>query len=201
MKMNLEPHREKIVNDLTTQGWTVLDDFFDPELIVQLALECCTQHQLGLLKQAGIGRSDQLVVEKTIRSDQIRWLETGMSASGDDYLEQMELLLRYFNRQLYLGLQDSEQHFAFYPEGAFYQKHLDRFRDEDRRTVSSVLYLNADWRDGDGGELRLHLEDKVMDIAPLANRYVLFMSAQIVHEVMPSNTSRLSLTGWFKRRP
>jgi len=197
--MNLEQQREKITTDLTTQGWTVLDDFFDPALIGQLALECRTQHQLGLLKEAGIGRSGQSVVEKTIRSDQIRWLETGMSDAVDDYLAQMELLRNYFNQQLFLGLQESEQHYAFYPEGAFYQKHLDRFRDEDRRVVSSVLYLNPDWQTGDGGELRLHVDDQIVDIAPLANRYVLFMSAQIVHEVMPTATGRLSLTGWFKR--
>lgn len=197
--MNLEQQRNQISNDLESQGWTVLDNFFDAELIAQLALECRTQHEHGLLKQAGIGRTGQSVVEKTIRSDQIRWLEPGMSGAGDAYLEQMELLRHYFNQQFFLGLQESEQHYAFYPEGAFYQKHLDRFRDEDRRVVSSVLYLNADWHTGDGGELRLHLEDKVVDIAPLANRYVLFMSAQILHEVLPTATSRLSLTGWFKR--
>lgn len=41
------------------------------------------------------------------------------------------------------------------PTGAFYRRHLDRFRDDDRRMVSAVLYLNEDWQPQDGGQLRM----------------------------------------------
>ena len=113
----------------------------------------------------------------------------------------MDGLRQALNRGLYLGLEDFECHFALYPPGAFYQKHLDRFRDDDRRTVSAVLYLNDDWQPQDGGELRLYLPDGAeREVPPLGGSLVLFLSSDFPHEVLPANRERLSLTGWFRRR-
>jgi len=55
-----------------------------------------------------------------------------------------------------IGLFEFECHFAHYAPGAFYRRHLDQFAGGGRRRVSTVLYLNSGWRDGDGGELRLY---------------------------------------------
>jgi SM-20-related protein len=75
------------------------------------------------------------------------------------------------------------------------------FRDDDRRTVSVVIYLNADWLPEQGGALRLHPDGKCTeDILPLGSRLVLFLSADMLHEVLPATRNRLSLAGWFKRR-
>ncbi len=68
----------------------------------------------------------------------------------------MEALRQILNRELFLGLEEYESHFALYAPGAFYRAHLDRFRDDDKRTVSVVLYLNDDWLPEHGGALRLH---------------------------------------------
>jgi SM-20-related protein len=197
--MNLIKHRDRICNDLITQGWVLLDDFFEPELIQLLAHECQLQHQLGLLNEAGIGREQQHQVEKSIRGDQIRWLEPGMADCVDVYLTHLEKLRKFFNKQLFLGLEDTENHFAYYPKGAFYQKHVDCFHQSDSRVISSVLYLNPDWQPKHGGELRLHIEDLREDIEPIANRFVMFISAKILHEVLPTTVERMSLTGWFRR--
>ena len=197
MKLNL--HRERICHELVTQGWTVLDNFFGPDLIGLLAHECQLQYQLGLLKVAGVGRADQQVVEKSIRGDQIRWLEPGMAMCVDQYLGHIEELRKFFNKQLFLGLEECENHFALYPAGAFYQKHIDRFQRSDSRVISSVLYLNPAWEPEHGGELRLHFPNRYEDIEPVANRLVLFISAQILHEVLPTTVERLSLAGWFRR--
>jgi SM-20-related protein len=186
--------------DLAEKSWSIQDGFFTPTLIQQLAEECQRQQDQGLLREAGVGRAEQFTVKKTQRSDQILWLENGMSASTDLYLAEMDKLRRRLNEHCFLGLQESENHFAVYPHGAFYRKHLDRFRDDDSRIISSVLYLNSDWKAGHGGELRLHLADQVLDIEPVANRLVLFISAEIWHEVLPTEVERLSLTGWLKQR-
>ncbi|MEG0248677.1 MAG: 2OG-Fe(II) oxygenase, partial [Pseudomonas sp.] len=91
--------------------------------------------------------------------------------------------------------------FALYPPGAFYRKHLDRFRDDDRRAVSAVIYLNPDWSADDGGELRMSLRDGVEhDVRPIGGSLVVFLSADIPHEVLPARRDRLSVTGWFRRR-
>ena len=197
--MNSTPIQQRMLTDLTGQGWSVHDNFLPPELLQRLVRECRNQHALGLLREAGVGRAEQFSIKKSVRGDQIRWLETGMSDPTDLYLDEMNKLRQHLNEQLYLGLKSSENHFAVYSSGTFYQKHVDRFRDDDSRTISSILYLNSDWKPEHGGELRLHLPAQHHDIAPLANRLVLFTSADIWHEVLPTQVARLSVTGWFRR--
>ena len=83
---------------------------------------------------------------------------------------------------------------------AAYARHLDRFRDNDARVLSSVLYLNADWQADDGGALRLHLSDGPLDVTPTGGTLALFLSADVEHEVLPARRERLSVAGWFRRR-
>ena len=123
-----------------------------------------------------------------------------MSLGTDRYLDAMDRFRTTLNHSLFLGLDNLECHFAIYAPGAFYQAHLDRFRDNNRRTISTVLYLNPDWLPQHAGELRLHVDGQTIDIAPVANRLVCFLSADILHEVLPTTHERLSLTGWFRRR-
>jgi SM-20-related protein len=102
---------------------------------------------------------------------------------------------------LYLGLEDFESHFALYPPGAFYLKHLDRFRDDDRRMVSAVVYLNEGWLPEHGGQLRMYLDEGgEYDVVPVGGCLVVFLSGEVPHEVLPAMRERLSLTGWFRRR-
>ena len=84
--MNLIQHQERMCNELVSRGWTVLDDFFEPDLIAELNAECRLQQQLGLMRQAGTGRAGQFAVQQLLRADQIRWLEPGMSPAVDRYL-------------------------------------------------------------------------------------------------------------------
>ena len=52
-----------------------------------------------------------------------------------------------------------------------------------------------------GGALRLYLADQTeLDVLPSAGTLVLFISAELPHEVLPATRERLSLTGWFRRR-
>jgi len=193
--------QESLADDLVKQGWAIADNFLPPALTVQLAAECRQRHAQGLLTKAATGRSSARRISETLRGDSIQWLEPGQSQASDDYLLAMESLRQALNRSLYLGLEDYESHFTLYPPGAFYLRHLDRFRDDDRRDLSAVFYLNDNWREEDGGALRLYLDEQnSLDVQPLAGRVVLFRSAQLFHEVLPAYRERLSLTGWFRRR-
>jgi len=198
--MNLKTRFETICHELVDKGWTIQDEFFEPDLIRQLASECINEYQQGNFKKAGVGRGDHQITDQSVRSDHIRWLERGLSPSVDGYLDVIELMRCNFNEQLFSNLDSSENHFTYYASGAFYQKHLDQFQSSNSRVISSVLYLNPDWKKEDSGELRLHLNRAPVDIAPIGNRMVLFMSADVWHEVLPTKTERLSLTGWFKRQ-
>ncbi|WP_137820623.1 2OG-Fe(II) oxygenase [Pseudomonas sp. 2FG] len=200
-----------IVDDLAESGWSQQNHLVAQDLTRELAAECRKRAAQGGLSPASIGRGATQVVREGVRGDQIQWLERGQSAASDRYLALMDGLRQALNQGLYLGLEDYESHFALYPPGAFYQKHLDRFRDDDRRAVSVLLYLNQDWLPEHGGALRLYLKgepeagedqqgERLHDIAPLGGSLVVFMSAEVPHEVLPATRERLSLAGWFRRR-
>jgi len=128
-------------------------------------------------------------------------LEEGDAPICDTYMGVMDGLRLAMNRSLFLGLEDFESHFAMYPPGAFYLKHVDRFRDDDRRMVSAVIYLNDAWLPEHGGQLRMYLKGGVeYDVVPTGGCLVVFLSGEVPHEVLPATRERLSLTGWFRRR-
>ena len=108
------------------------------------------------------------------------------------------------SRSLYLGLTEIESHFTIYPPGAFYRKHLDRFRGSEQRQVSSILYLNQGWSPEHGGQLRLYLDEAndatYLDIEPTGGTLVLFLSGRFWPAVLPATRPRMSLTGWFRTR-
>lgn len=194
-------HLTRIVDDLAEFGWSRQPACIAQNLTVELAEECRRRAARGELAPAGVGRGGDVQVREGVRGDHIQWLEVGQSPATDCYLQYLEALRVALNQALYLGLEDFEGHFALYPPGAFYQRHLDRFRDDDRRTVSVVLYLNQEWQAEQGGALRLYLaDDSHCDVLPEAGTLVVFLSADRAHEVLPASRERLSLTGWFRRR-
>jgi SM-20-related protein len=99
------------------------------------------------------------------------------------------------------GLKSSEVQIqlALYPgDGARYVRHRDTYPGGPQRTLTCVYYLNDTWQQGDGGELRLHLPGGPVDVAPIADRLVMFWSAWLDHEVLPTSVPRMALTVWLK---
>lgn len=192
----------RIVDDLAEQGWSHQDVFVPQGLTLELAAECRQRYAQGELAPAAVGRGSAQEIREGIRGDHIQWIEPSESAACDAWLGIMDSLREALNRGLFLGLEDFECHFALYPPGSVYVRHLDRFRDDDRRMVSAVLYLNdADWTAGDGGQLRMYLAgEREHDVQPIGGSLVVFLSGEVPHEVMPAQRNRLSLTGWFRRR-
>jgi len=149
---------------------------------------------------AGVGREQQRQVNAFIRRDRIRWLDWDDQPTRF-YLAWAEQLRLHLNRALFLGLFDYECHYSHYPRKAFYKKHLDAFQGNSSRRLSSVLYLNPAWQPCDGGELMMYAADgfTLMDkITPTFGKMVLFMAEEFPHEVLPTQCSRYSLTGWYR---
>ncbi|WMI99658.1 2OG-Fe(II) oxygenase [Pseudomonas chlororaphis subsp. aurantiaca] len=191
----------RIVDDLATRGWSQQNIFLPEALTLELAAECRKRAAEGELAPAAVGRGPAQEIREGIRGDHIQWLEPDQADCCDTYLGLMDSLREALNRGLFLGLEDFESHFALYPPGAFYLKHVDRFRDDDRRMVSAVIYLNQDWLPEQGGQLRMYLDGETeYDVDPAGGRLVVFLSGEVPHEVLPATRERLSLTGWFRRR-
>ncbi|RKR04279.1 Rps23 Pro-64 3,4-dihydroxylase Tpa1-like proline 4-hydroxylase [Kushneria sinocarnis] len=180
----------------------VAEEFFDPALIAALGDELDELEQHGALTRAGIGRGHAHQHRPDIRGDSIRWLTPDHPAQRH-YLMTLASVRDAINRALFLGLFEFEAHFARYPVGAFYQRHVDSFRGRANRIISSVTYLNRDWPDDGGGEMVSYAPgDETRElgrVAPRAGTFVCFLAEEMPHEVLPARLPRASIAGWFRR--
>ncbi len=198
MNTNTSPDFDLIADKLANEGYAVVDNFLsdkETEELVQL-----DEFRNGLLhlKKAGIGKESDFRINESIRGDYIRWVDKNNAAPPlKVYIDRMTEMMRFINRSLFLSLKDIEMHTTVYPAGAYYKRHLDQFKPGDHRKLSVICYLNKDWTEHLGGQLRMYLKSGVVDVLPLAGRLVCFRSDMIEHEVLPSKKERLSVTGWM----
>ncbi|WP_081195559.1 2OG-Fe(II) oxygenase [Halomonas sp. BC1] len=191
-----------LVDALVEQGWYVGQGVIDPALCQALQGELLHLAAHDALDEAGIGRGQQHLLRKDIRGDAIHWLDRESEAQRH-YLDAMAELQRSLNQALFLGLFEYEAHFAHYPAGAFYQRHLDSFRGRANRVISTVGYLTPDWPADGGGEMVIYDPDnpsrEVARVVPEAGTFACFLSETIPHEVLPTRLPRTSIAGWFRR--
>ena len=199
----MNPDYEPIIDGILTDGYGVMDEFLSSTEVTALNACLRNRHEAGQFRSAGIG-NQQVTVETTIRGDEILWLDEA-TATADElaFLQRIGQFVQYVNQTCYLGLRDYEFHYALYPTGTFYKRHLDRFRSDSRRKLSVICYLNADWQETDGGQLVLYLtetngSERSVTVSPTGGRLVCFDSGQLEHEVLPATRERLSVTGWLK---
>lgn len=203
--MTLPSHLDVITDALVDVGYAIVPDFMDSSQVSAMVQHLDKLQSSHQLHQAGVGQGAERVSNTILRGDFIQWVDQGdVQAAYSPYLLQLEQLKSALNRSLSLGLFEFEGHYAIYPAGAFYRKHLDQFQHDNHRTLTCILYLNEDWKPENGGMLRLYLDEAnpahFIDIAPVAGTLVTFLSARFWHEVLPAQCVRMSLTGWYKTR-
>ena len=189
----------RISESLNRQGYIILDDVFTAAQLQSLFIDI-KKTDSDDFYPAGIGREQGHQLNQFVRRDRIRWVDISYQPT-QFYLQWADGLRRYLNRSLFLGLFDYECHYSHYPRGGFYKKHLDAFQGNSNRRLSSVLYLNPAWQPGDGGELVLYAADgsAVLEtVQPMFGRMVIFLSEEFPHEVLITQCSRYSLTGWYR---
>lgn len=93
----------------------------------------------------------------------------------------------------------------FAGDGARFAKHVDNTTADGRR-LTMVIYLNPGWEESQGGALRLsegYVEGQMrpmVDVYPVAGRIVMFLSAAIPHEVLPTFAERHAISIWYYDR-
>lgn len=190
---------EQVIQGILEQGFAVVDDFLDEELLCGLRRNLCIHIANEDLQLAGIGKDIDFQKDREVRRDQVFWLsEKPENDFEDAFLRRIRNFIDYLNRTCFTALNSFEFHYALYPPGAFYKRHLDQFRHDDSRRFSLICYLNDRWSSTDGGELLLYLPDKELKIQPLGGRLVCFESDKIEHEVLVTQRERMSITGWLK---
>ncbi len=192
---------QNIADDLVARGWSVYPDYLGANVGLSLKQRLRGLNAEGELTPAGIGREDEHQLAPDIRRDKTYWLER-RDETDLSYLRLMENLRLDLNRDLFLGLFEYEAHYALYPAGGFYKRHVDALKGEKNRLVSTVLYLNENWQAGDGGELAIYLNEEdetpVTVVSPHFGTLVCFLSEDIPHEVLPAHKPRHSIAGWFR---
>lgn len=200
------PVYEKIISDLLEQQYSIVEDFFDVSEVEELRNSLLEKYEDDNFKKAAIGNRTNEVIAKSIRGDFILWLNEAEAAAAEKaFFRKINDFINYLNKTCFLGILQKEFHYALYPEGTFYKRHLDTFQNDDRRKLSLVCYLNdQDWKPEYGGELVIYKEEngveKPITIYPFPGRVVIFESQVLEHEVKPVKTERLSITGWLKTR-
>ncbi len=197
----LNPIYEKVIDDLLNQQYSVVDNFFSDNEVEALRNILLLKYEEDEFKKAAIGNQFTEQIVKAIRGDFISWIdEAHLEPSEEVFFNKINHFSDYLNRTCFLGIQEHEFHYALYPKGTFYKRHLDTFQNDDSRKLSIVCYLNdEDWQPEYGGELVLYKEEDIT-IYPLKGRVVIFESQIIEHEVKPVEQMRLSITGWLKTR-
>lgn len=205
--VELNPTYEKIIDGISQHHWAMIDDFLPHELVANLRANLQEKRDEEELKKAAIGNRTNELIAKSIRGDFIQWIdEKKLGKVEAVFFEEINALVQYLNRTCFMGILHKEFHYALYPKGTFYKRHLDTFQNDDRRVISMVFYLNDEhWVKENGGELVIYQTSKsgeeAIHILPKPGRLVIFESQVLEHEVLPILTGeRYSITGWLKTR-
>ncbi|MBO9665781.1 MAG: 2OG-Fe(II) oxygenase [Bdellovibrio sp.] len=187
---------------LAEKNWAVSDEIFPAEFCRELAQECQKLASEGILKKASIGHGSSKAIAADIRGDFTLWLDEANSPLQKKFLEALNEIRQEMNRFFFLGLQRVESHFAFYPPGTGYDKHIDNHKGLNHRKITFVLYLNEAWQKGHGGELSIYnpenADELLAQVQPVFGNLILFRSDLFPHQVEKSVAPRLSVTGWFR---
>ena len=205
-EFEMNPLYEQVIDGLMEQKYCVVDNFFSPEEVRALRQSLLVKYEEDSFKKSAIGNLANEKVLDAVRGDFILWLdEDNPDDAEKEFFNKIKDFVDYLNRTCFMGIANKEFHYAVYPEGTFYKRHLDTFQNDSRRKLSMVCYLNdEEWKPEYGGELIIYFTgnsgESSIDIYPVQGRMVIFESQVLEHEVKPVNQKRLSITGWLKTR-
>jgi Rps23 Pro-64 3,4-dihydroxylase Tpa1-like proline 4-hydroxylase len=221
------------IKDLKRNGYVVLKNFIPSELALELKADVANLRSQGKFKIAKIGQDSTNTLNTDIRIAETCFIgQTKLQQvpntarqklydvldgvrsdlSGNTLLDEIDSNDQLRKAAPSLDASLSELLYAYYPLGGFYRRHVDSVQNSASvlRTYSLLLYLNDEWKESDGGCLRIHLdsggdflplneEPNFVDVEPRASTLVLFKSDKIPHEVLDTTAERNAVVGWFNR--
>ena len=189
----------EISKQLEDTGYIVLAKPLVEKLLADLFTRCHDDDP-ARFHAAQVGRSSMKQQTGSIRGDVIDWLDA-KNSTDCTYLACMEELRLGLNELLFPGLFDYENHYAIYGKSDGYAKHSDVLQGKKNRILTTVLYLNKDWQTCDGGELIIFEvtgSTVLAKVNPTFGTTIIFLSDSFPHEVLISNATRRSISGWFR---
>ena len=127
-----------IAERLQRTGHCICTDFISQQSLLETRADFDALQEAGEFYRAGIGHGVNKQVQDLVRGDEIHWLDrVGANSVQSALWEKLDSLKLALNKKLYLGLGVLDGHYATYPNGGFYGRHLDCFKDNSARVVSS----------------------------------------------------------------
>jgi SM-20-related protein len=181
------------IERLGARGWFLRDGFLTANEARAAHSELATVE----LRRAGMAKEHFDLDE---RGDRMAWLDARVAPPAlAAVCTRLEALREALARDAWLPTLRAEIQVACYPGGGTrYVRHRDSFAQNNRRRITAIVYLNADWKLADGGHLRIFDGEAggAMDIEPVGGRLVGFLSERIEHEVLAAQAPRFAITAW-----
>lgn len=196
---------KNVLNKLEEHQLCIIDLLFPVNLSETIHLDLLDLDSSEKLVQANIGRADEKKIRFSVRDDRIFWLDESKSEFNlcqNNIFIFLQKLKKTFNQNFYLNLKQIEFHYAIYPPGGHYDKHIDQHKGQSHRIITLIHYLNPSWQSEWGGQLFIYNpkspDQLLYSVEPKFGRTILFFSDVFPHSVAKSFHTRLSLTGWFR---
>ncbi|KAL0481245.1 prolyl 4-hydroxylase subunit alpha [Acrasis kona] len=197
------------------QGYLIINDFIPHDLQIKAFEQTRTLASTNMMQAAGSSKSDSddPYRNNKARTDLTTWLHHNEQDGALGELMQRHFSLLGADLSTVIHLQkdwkDAEYQLAYYKGSqdtpGYYEKHRDAFPDDgsdasshmSQRRVTAICYLNHNWSEKDGGQLRIWTNNGQQDIDPVGGRLLLFLSGAVDHQVLSTNKERVALTAWF----
>lgn len=206
---------------LLSQGWAVSDDAVPDDVAAELHAAMCELQRCGALRQhrfgfkASASAPPQIFTKPHIFEAELDDAAVGRAAPRLAALfERLSLpsaaRVAFPELQLLAAPSSSEtpgpssdgvtvKLQCNVGSGGCFPVHYDNAGPPSRRRLTCLLYLNPEWKEGDGGEIQLlPWLSAPVTVAPVHARLVLFLSDTVAHCVLPSHAERrLCCTVWL----
>jgi hypothetical protein len=194
---------------LEREGFVIIDDIFSDELANEYLNEMkfLMENSLMLPNKTQFATADGKVslftkpniFELDLHHEHIRkmlphfdelFCQTELVKTLDLHLPQLSLVTG--TQGTTIKLQINQGNSGCFP------LHYDNPGRPNKRQLTCLVYLNPNWKQGDGGELQLiPFLKKEINIPPLFNRMVIFYSDRVLHRVLPAQAIRYCFTIWI----
>ncbi|KAG2451493.1 hypothetical protein HYH02_004091 [Chlamydomonas schloesseri] len=196
-----------VAEHLGAKGYAVVDSVFGREVARQLRAEVVRLYEGGHMHKNCthlVKDNATSLVEKSHIHEAELTLDSGVQAAAPlcsalNSDRTLATMLSLFLPQLTLDSQAIKLQYNAGGGGCF-PMHYDSDEQLDGRRVTAIFYLNPDWQEAHGGQLRLYpFPGAPLDVAPLEDRLVLFASTRMAHRVMPAAAPRCCFTIWLSQ--
>eukprot|EP01023_Acetabularia_acetabulum_P014326 TRINITY_DN17019_c0_g1_i2.p1 TRINITY_DN17019_c0_g1~~TRINITY_DN17019_c0_g1_i2.p1 ORF type:complete len:327 (+),score=39.23 TRINITY_DN17019_c0_g1_i2:171-1151(+) len=188
--------------NLLAKGYAVIDNVLDVAL--------CKRFRAEIMRLRDAGKLHHSNTHLTLDDVSIEYPKAGMFETEVTYNKSLvrlaptltrwaedKRLRAMINAHLPMLRLDSQSMSVEYSigTGACDPMHTDCVTEKDNREITAIFYLNQDWSEQDGGQLRLYpWPNQPVDIQPLHNRLVIFSSRNMVHRMLPTKVQSCSFT-------